>query len=274
VPEGAGGRLPLSRGEALAKDRTPDARRGSSAAGRPGGKGRTRPPTQVVTQQRRPWGLIAGAVAVLLFAVAAIGFAVAEVNEADANAIESPDEIQGLDSYYEDYEEPQEHVATTVEYEQSPPVGGPHAAPPDWADCTGTVYDAEIRPENAVHGLEHGAVWITYNPDDVSEEDIDELASYVDGVPYRMMSPYEGQDSPISLQSWGHQLKLDSATDPRIEQFADFFTQNAEFTPEPGASCENPAFVASPLPPDAAGDAPADESAAPESTEPSETPAQ
>jgi hypothetical protein len=256
----------------LAKDRTPDARRGSAAAGRPGGKGRTRPPTQVVTQQRRPWGLIAGAVVVLLFAVGAIGFAVAKVDEADANAIESPDEIQGLLDVYETYEAPQEHVTTAVDYAESPPVGGPHAPPPDWADCTGTVYDTEIRPENAVHGLEHGAVWITYDPDAVSEDDIDELASVIDGVPYRMMSPYPGQDSPISLQSWGHQLQLDSATDPRIKQFADFFTQNPEFTPEPGASCENPAFAASPLPPDAPGEAPADEPTEP--AEPSESAAQ
>jgi hypothetical protein len=63
----------------------------------------------------------------------------------------------------------------------------------------------------------------------------------------RMMSPYEGLDSPISIQSWGHQLKVDSADDPRLEQFADFLTLNSEFTPEPGASCENPTFVASPL---------------------------
>jgi hypothetical protein len=61
-----------------------------------------------------------------------------------------------------------------------------------------------------------------------------------------MLSPYVGLDSPISVQSWNHQLKVDSADDERIEQYADFFTYNGEFFPEPGASCENPGFVASP----------------------------
>ena len=62
-----------------------------------------------------------------------------------------------------------------------------------------------------------------------------------------MVSPNPGQDSPISLQSWNHQLKVDSADDPRIEQFADFLTYNQEFFPEPGASCENPQFTSDPL---------------------------
>ena len=62
-----------------------------------------------------------------------------------------------------------------------------------------------------------------------------------------MLSPYAGLDTPISVQSWGHQLKVDSAGDKRIKQFADFFTLNDKYTPEPGASCENPDFIANPL---------------------------
>jgi hypothetical protein len=62
-----------------------------------------------------------------------------------------------------------------------------------------------------------------------------------------MLSPYVGLDSPISLQSWNHQLKVDSADDKRIQQFADFLTRNGDFYPEVGASCENPDFLAHPL---------------------------
>ena len=29
------------------------------------------------------------------------------------------------------------------------------------------VYPAAVRTENLVHSLEHGAVWIAYNPDQV-----------------------------------------------------------------------------------------------------------
>jgi len=230
----------------LAKDRKP-----ASGDGRPAGKdgpdgkgGRTRPAADVVAPQR-PWGLIAAAVGAVVFAAAGITYAVVQVNAANAGKVESVDEIAGIQTF--DYPAGQEHVTTTVQYTESPPVGGPHAPPPDWADCTGTVYDVDIRHENAVHSLEHGAVWITYDPAVLSDEDIATLAELVEGEAGRMLSPYEGQDSPISIQSWGHQLKVESATDERLEQFADLLTLNSEFTPEPGASCENPAFAADPV---------------------------
>jgi Protein of unknown function (DUF3105) len=230
----------------LAKDRTSDESRtksggaGRSGASRGGKGGRTRPPANVVAPQR-PWGLIAAAVAVVVFAVAVIGYAVVQVNKANENEVESIDEIDGITTA--EYEAGQ-HVGTTVAYAESPPIGGEHD--PVWADCTGTVYDVDIRHENAVHSLEHGAVWITYNPDEVSAQEIETLAALVDGESGRMLSPYEGLDSPVSLQSWNHQLKVDSADDPRVEQFADFLTRNPDFHPEVGASCENPGFVADP----------------------------
>jgi hypothetical protein len=225
----------------LAKDRTPNGRANGGGAGRAGAKGgRTRPPANVVAPQR-PWGLIAAAVAVVVFAVAVIGYAVMQVNAADANRVESIDEIDGITTA--EYEAGQ-HVGTTVAYAESPPVGGEHD--PVWADCTGTVYDVDIRHENAVHSLEHGAVWITYNRDEVSDEEIATLTELVEGESGRMLSPYGGQDSPVSLQSWNHQLKVDSADDPRVQQFADFLTRNPDFHPEVGASCENPTFLADP----------------------------
>jgi hypothetical protein len=214
---------------------------------------------------------------VVVFAVAAISYAVIQVNRADANQVDSVDEIDGVAAF--DYAAGQEHVTTAVEYEQTPPVGGPHDG--SWADCTGTVYDVDIRHENAVHSLEHGAVWITYDPEALSEDEVATLAEFVEGESGRMLSPFEGQESPISLQSWNHQLSVDSVDDERIEQFADFLTYNAEFYPEPGASCENPVFAANPL---VAGDdsapageempsdSPSGETTEP-STEPSETPA-
>ena len=236
----------------MAKDGTPASGKGrptgkgSSAAGKAGKGGRTRPVANVVAPPRRPWGLIAAALAVVVFAAAVIGYAIVQVNEAEADKVSSPDEIEGLQTF-DAYEEPQDHVTETVAYAESPPVGGPHAPPPDWADCTGTVYDVDIRHENAVHGLEHGAVWITYDADALSQDDIDTLAALVENESGRMMSPYAGLDAPISIQSWGHQLKVDTADDPRIAQFADLLTLNNEFTPEPGASCENPTFISDPL---------------------------
>jgi hypothetical protein len=254
----------------LAKDRKPDdspASRGGSGkssgggssrsgstktavtptGSRPGGsKGRTRPPTQVVTQQRKPWGLIAAAVAVVVFGAVVITYAAVQVNKANEDKVTSPDQIQGIQSF--SYAAGQQHVQTPVTYTESPPVGGPHD--PYWADCTGTVYTVDIRHENAVHSLEHGAVWITYDPGKVDQAGIDKLAALVDGKPGRLLSPYAGLDSAVSVQSWNHQLKVSSASDKRIAQFADLMTFNSEVAnhyPEIGASCENPAFKANPV---------------------------
>ena len=138
----------------------------------------------------------------------------------------------------------QPHAPGDVDYAESPPVGGPHASV--WADCTGSVYDVDIRHENAVHSLEHGAVWVTYDPDLLGEGDVATLAALVEGVPYRLMSPYAGLGVPVSIQAWNHQLLVDSADDARLEQFADLLTSNPDTTPEPGATCENPAFLEDP----------------------------
>jgi hypothetical protein len=214
----------------------------SRATGQRPGQGRTRPPANVVAPQR-PWGLIAAAVAVVVFAAAVITYAVVQVNRSNADKVTSADQISGLQTYQ--YANGQEHVTTEVDYTESPPVGGPHDA--YWADCTGTVYTVDIRHENAVHGLEHGAVWITYDPDAVSDDDLSTLEDLVNGRSGMMLSPYPGLTSPISLQSWNHQLSVDSVTDERIQQYADFMTFNDEFYPEVGASCENPTFISDPL---------------------------
>ena len=140
--------------------------RGGSGASRAsaqrgqGGKGRTRPPVDVVAPQR-PWGLIAASIAVVVFAAAVISYAVVQVNRSNADKVTSADQIADLQTL--EYANGQEHVGTPVTYTESPPVGGAHD--PEWADCTGTVYDVDIQHENAVHGMEHRAVWGTYDPD-------------------------------------------------------------------------------------------------------------
>jgi hypothetical protein len=66
----------------------------------------------------------------------------------------SPEGIEGVEAYDID---DNSHTEGFVEYDQSPPVGGPHN--PVWANCD--FYSSEVPSENAVHALEHGAVWIT-----------------------------------------------------------------------------------------------------------------
>lgn len=131
------------------------------------------------------------------------------------------------------------HVQHPVRYDTSPPTGGDHSQ--YWADCTGTVYLQPIANENAVHALEHGAVWITYRQG-LNQSDVDALARLVRGQDRMLMSPFPGLKTTISLQSWGYQLVVDSPSDPRVEQFIDALRYNPQTTPEPGADCSQPTF--------------------------------
>ncbi len=87
----------------------------------------------------------------------------------------------------------------------NPPAGGSHN--PAWLNCG--VYTEPQQNENAVHALEHGALWFTYNPDELTDEDV--AASSRSQLPdtYIIVSPYPGLDAPVVVSGWGVQLKLD-----------------------------------------------------------------
>ncbi len=61
------------------------------------------------------------------------------------------------------------------------------------------------------------------------------------------LSPYPGLKSNVSLQSWGHQVFVDSATDPRVDRFINDLRLNSAVTPEFGASCTNPHVQGQPV---------------------------
>lgn len=142
----------------------------------------------------------------------------------------SPDaiEIDGLQNYPNTAAG---HVTGTVDYEQSPPAGGEHASV--WLNCG--VYTEPVPNENAVHALEHGAVWITYNPEQVFG---DELEALQDSVPstYSVLSPVVDLQSPVIISAWANQVELDGVDDPRMQDFVDKFWQGGD-APEIGAAC-------------------------------------
>ncbi len=123
------------------------------------------------------------------------------------------------------------HVQSAVEYEMSPPAGGPHN--PTWLNCG--IYEEEVPNEYAVHSLEHGAVWVTYDPELVSGADLDALR---DAMPrsYIVLSPFPGLQAPVVASAWGVQVALDGVDDPRLSQFIVKYRQSLD-APEPGALC-------------------------------------
>ncbi|MEU3572739.1 DUF3105 domain-containing protein [Kitasatospora sp. NPDC036755] len=125
------------------------------------------------------------------------------------------------------------HVKDKVTYPMTPPVGGDHNA--IWADCMAHVYDQPLENERAVHSLEHGAVWVTYN-NKATPDDLKILSDKVKKTPYSMMSPYPDEQGTITLNAWSTQLVVENASDPRVEEFFTKYVQGKQ-TQEPGASC-------------------------------------
>jgi hypothetical protein len=212
------------------------AKAGAKGTPRPGAMGR-KPVTPVKVSSGTNWGPIAigGVVGIVVLGI--IGYAVFAVVKGSRSWEDKVADIKGVVNYRAQKNaalDSRNHKDGTLTYVTSPPVGGDHN--PLWQNCMGDVYDAAIANEHAVHSLEHGAVWVTYKPG-IPQDQIDDLKKKVQGKDYMFMSPYPGLDHNVSLQVWGYQLKLDSATDSRIDEFIKDTRLNASM--EPGAACSS-----------------------------------
>lgn len=153
---------------------------------------------------------------VLLLIVAGVGWAISQRPTLDA--VQTYDEL-GRD-----------HVGEAVAYEQNPPVGGDHNEA--WWDCG--VYEEPIPGHHAVHSLEHGAVWLTYQPD-LTAGQVETLRGLA-GQEFMLLSPNPDQDSPVVATAWGLQLDVEAADDPRLPLFIREYRQGPQ-TPELGSAC-------------------------------------
>lgn len=173
--------------------------------------------------ERRRGGLIWGTVAlVLVLIVGLVAWAIIRDSPAlvDLSAVEEYENSSQL------------HTTEPVEYDITPPVGGEHN--PTWFNCG--VYQDELPMEHVVHSLEHGAVWLTYQPDLPADQIavLEELG----GQEYMMVSPLAAQDSPVVATSWDTQLRLDEAEERTLQAFIRDFRQGPK-APEPNALCSN-----------------------------------
>jgi hypothetical protein len=102
---------------------------------------------------------------------------------------------------------------------KKPPSGGDHNPVP----LTCGFYEQQPPAENAVHSLEHGAVWIAFDPS-TATADVNVLRAFAK-QDHVIVSPYAGMTAPITL-----------VTDPRLKQFVDAY-RNASTAPEQGGAC-------------------------------------
>lgn len=174
--------------------------------------------------RERPWALIiiGGALALVL-----VAFAVVVILDVRQQAGRTPPgEVENID-----VGSGGQHTSGNVDYDRTPPAGGEHN--PVWQNCG--FYPDPISDENAVHSLEHGAVWIAFSPD-LPEDQVNTLRDLAQNGDYILVSPYPDLDSPLVASAWGKQLELESADDPALEQFIGAYREGPQ-TPEPGATC-------------------------------------
>ena len=185
---------------------------------------------QARAKRRRLLAIILSSVA----SVAVLGLVVTFVITANAPAVEAPkadvNGVQTWDVRGATHVDPQP-VDYKAEFGMDPPAGGPHWAV--WLNCG--IYTEPQQNERAVHDLEHGAVWVTYNPDKVRGDALDALRDRIPDT-YAVLSPYPGLDAPVVASAWGAQLKLTGVDDKRLDGFMQKYWQSPD-APEPGAPC-------------------------------------
>ena len=89
------------------------------------------------------------------------------------------------------------------------------------------IYSTEQPEEDLIHNLEHGHVWISYNPDLITDRDLQLLELLVrDGSPNPngagvgvIVTPRSANDTAITLASWARLLLLDEFNEETIRNF-------------------------------------------------------
>ncbi|MEO8971895.1 MAG: DUF3105 domain-containing protein, partial [Ktedonobacteraceae bacterium] len=127
---------------------------------------------------RRFW---LGGILAALIIVIVVAFVFFQNQNASNSSSNSTGGIKGVVTYSN---LSRNHVTGIVHYPQVPPVGGDHY--PIWLNCG--IYTAPVTDENGVHSMEHGAVWITYQPS-LSSSAVQTLQNLVHGHTYVILSP-------------------------------------------------------------------------------------
>ena len=139
---------------------------------------------------------------------------------------------EGVDGVVQFGKLSQDHVDPCVDYPVHPAVGGAHFRV--WANCG--FYTAPVPEMAAVHVLEHGGVWIAFDPT-LDAAEIRTIRAAADATTHVLASPYPGLTSKVVMSAWSRQLRLDSTSDPRFQTFIDTYLQGPN-TPELGAACD------------------------------------
>lgn len=105
----------------------------------------------------------------------------------------------------------QEHGA----YNSNPPTSGDHyeESIPDG------FYDKEMPDEALIHNLEHGYIWISYQPDKISPQDLSSLKEITKPYSKIVITPRSKNDTVLAVAGWGKLEKLEGVDKKKIISF-------------------------------------------------------
>ena len=188
-----------------------------SKRGQPQGRSKSRPaaPDAPKTPWLRNAAIGVGAVGIIV--LLAFAFSGLAPTEEPGGIVDFPDQARS-------------HTEGPVVYAQDPPVGGEHA--PIWINCG--FYDSPLPNENAVHSLEHGVVWLTFDPS-LAADQVDVLREFGQESEV-LVSPYPGLGDDVVASVWGRQLRIPDFDEGTIKDFV-VTQKNGPTAPEPAGDC-------------------------------------
>lgn len=131
----------------------------------------------------------------------------------------------------------QKHVADgSVKYDgPEPPTSGDHSSPLPWQ-----AYDQPVPDMNIIHNLEHGGIYISYQPGLPPEQvaRIKALFTKPYGKPdfqptKALIAPRAANDAPIIMSSWRRSMKLQTFDEQKM---IEYYLRNVGKAPEGTAS--------------------------------------
>ena len=94
------------------------------------------------------------------------------------------------------------------------------------------IYPSPVSDGHAIHSLEHGIVWITYHPDQISDAELDTLEAIAAHFPVdTILAPRLENSFPVITVSWEQRLTMEHLDEQALR---DFVSTNRNRSPEPG----------------------------------------
>ena len=122
---------------------------------------------------------------------------------------------------------------TRVAYQSNPPTSGNHWSNP----LRDGIYDTEKPDEAIIHSLEHGRVWISYNPS-ISDEAKQALKDALKGQFGVILTPRSLNETDITLTAWTRldtfDLNLDGTIDTKrvLDFIQRYRNKGPEYVPQ------------------------------------------